>query len=93
MSKRVKIGHVGIDSGTLILIDPCYVKYIKDIHTDDQKTWSHFCKDVLADMDEKYDFVECNEGIIFSNRIGDGSFPVYAHYDEDHRIKKIEVVF
>ena len=90
MSKRVKVGAVGIDSGTLILIDPCYIKYIEDIHGSDQG-WSNFCKNVLGDMENEV--TEHNNGIIFSNRIGDGEFPVYATYDKDNRLKKLEVVF
>lgn len=97
MTKRVKVGSVGIDSGTLILIDPCYIKYIKDIHTDDQKTWNNFCKDVLFPMHQNQTdhngVNDVQDGIVFSNRIGDGYFPVYATYDNEGEIKKLEVVF
>ncbi len=87
----VKIGEVGIDSGTLILIDPCYIKYIHDLH--DAEKWESFCKNVLFPPHEsKDDFAEVENGIVFSNHIGDGSFPVYATKDKEG-IKKVEVVF
>jgi len=92
MTKRVKIGEVGIDSGTLILIDPCYIKHTPLLHHDDK--WRDFCENVLFPMhDEKISATEYNLGVVFSNRIGDGSFPVYAHLDKNNAIKKIEVVF
>ncbi len=90
---RKQIGNCGVDAGCLIIIDPCYIKHIPDLHTDDR--WLEFCKviEATAHTRERGGQIHDGGGGVIVSTGGDGSFPVYAHYDEDGRITKVEVVF
>ena len=95
--KRIKkgryfIGEVGVDSGMVMIIDPCYIKGIKSVHSNDN--WKDFCeicsKSGIFETGEPF---EIQGGIVSSNHIGDGGFPVYGTFDNDGRVSKLEVLF
>jgi len=96
MKKReVEIGTVGVDSGTLLLIDPCYLKYIKELREGDfEEGWQKFCKNTLFPM-HNYEISADTiaDGVVFTTAYGDGGFPVVATVDDENRILKIEVKF
>jgi hypothetical protein len=82
--KEVLIGKIGVDSGTIMICDPCYV--IKD--------WDEF----WPRMPEEYGMIaEKKEEepllMVGSTAIGDGMYPVYAKYDENGRLIAYEVKF
>ena len=100
MEKKIKvvktfkqIGVVGVDSGTLMIIDPCYVE-------DNLEKWNDgLCDKVINLTDNEKQAGQMNykkghEGlaVVFNSGMGDGLYPVYAHYQDD-RITKIEIVF
>jgi hypothetical protein len=71
-TETIKLGRIGVDSGTMMLCDPCYVigKETKD--------WTTVCEE-LKQMEEGL-ILNVNDhnfanGAIFSTG-GDGSFPV-----------------
>ena len=37
-----KVAQCGVDSGQIIIIDPCYIKDYPEFHND--KGWDHYCK-------------------------------------------------
>jgi hypothetical protein len=88
--ERKLIGHVGVDSGTLMIADPCYV-------TGDRWTKDDYDKYVVC-MDE-YTQVNNKHGAsiatIFSSGFGDGVYGVYATYKNcgkwGKRIAKVEI--
>ena len=148
MSKKL-LGHVGVDSGQLMVTDPCYInmfkinefnpqsKYydkVKDktvIYPDDfqnyeddiidgyNKNMNTLIKDKLfiqvkdEIIDSSYSFVgACHQssktenqggelgnglGLSFATGFGDGSYPVYAYYEDVNgwgkRVSKIEIEF
>ena len=89
---RKKIGSCGVDAGCLILIDPCYLKYLPDL----DKGWDKFCDSVLRpvihDSPNHGGQVHYGGGGVLVSTMGDGNFPVMATYDEDNCITKIEIL-
>ena len=147
---KVLIGKVDVDSGQLIVTDPCYLNQFKineynptrkyvcvtdkkkiiewprdfynyedDIIDGYNKNMNTLIKDKLfiqvkdEIIDSSYSYVgACNQstknenqggelshglGLSFSTGFGDGTYPVYAHYEDvngwGRRIKKIEIEF
>jgi len=92
--KRRKIGTAGVDAGVLMIIDPCYVKYLHDLHSAD--TWGKFCEEVIQPLWQPPHLggeIPMGGGGVIVSTGGDGGFPVYATYDEDGMITKVEVIF
>ena len=146
---RVLIGKVGVDSGGLMVTDPCYLKQfkineydpkskyydkVKDktvIHPDDfydyeediidgynknmntlvkEKVFEEV-KELMNDKSYSYTGACCQTlenpnkggelgnglGLSFATGFGDGSYPVYAYYEDVNgwgkRVSKIEIEF
>ena len=79
------VGEVGVDSGMILMIDPCYIKRMRLLHNEDD--WQEFCKCITFEPQE------IGGGLMTSNHIGDGGFPVYATYNSEGGITKIEIRF
>lgn len=90
---KKQIGVVGVDSGTLIVLDPCYME-------ENFETWDEgLCDKVIALTDNEkqagqFNFKKGHAGlaVVFNSGMGDGLYPVYAHYSGS-TITKIEIVF
>jgi hypothetical protein len=148
--KNKLIGHVGVDSGQLLLCDPCYIdsqwekEDFEDLRRYQHKDTKHvlqYLKDFVnyqepmeefggRNMNELIDTGEWIElpygptqhpfsynacaqatlsedghgqlnyklghpgvGVAFSTAIGDGYYPVYAVYDDEGNLLKVEVQF
>jgi hypothetical protein len=91
------IGYVAVDSGQLILCDPCYIesewKVIKEYAPSggsDGNTYpfdyNGACGATMSkEMAGQLDFTTGypGAGVAFSSGLGDGYYPVYATYIED----------
>lgn len=90
---KKQVGKCGVDAGTLIIIDPCYLKYMpKSVILDEN--WGQWCNDVLIPTTKGPDLggqVDYGGGGVLVSSGGDGSFPVYVYYDEDGCVAKIEI--
>lgn len=94
------IGHVAVDSGQLLLCDPCYIhsqwermEYDKENLT---KTLSYngCCHATMSEQrcgELLFPLGHPGAGICFESGIGDGLYPVYAKY-EGVRIAEVKVV-
>jgi hypothetical protein len=117
------VGHIGVDSGSIMVIDPCYFNSPERWNLEHLEKLEGFAKEheakgeirmadntrrfakekremhnIVADWDSyctesTHTAREYAGGVITPTRNGDGQFPVYAHYDKDNKIKKLEVVF
>lgn len=79
------IGYVGVDSGTVMIGDPCYVVPDED--------WSDFCSeyDGKGGFDKR--FAEMDDGYIaVTTAHGDGEYAVEARYDGP-RIVELRIKF
>jgi hypothetical protein len=84
------IGYCGVDSGQILLIDPCYVW--KDNFTGiGEPTGGNYdaaCRITLSDQQAG----EVAGGVVTSTAYGDGSYPVTATYS-GNRIVSITIDF
>ena len=83
---RKKIGECGVDSGQILLIDPCYV--YKDEYGSGGD-YDECCKITLSEDKAG----ETMLGVVTSTYSGDGVYPVYATTDEHGGIMSVEIVF
>jgi hypothetical protein len=72
--------EVLVDSGQLMLIDPCYVL--------DGEKYTEACKRTI-ETDEGYG--EFEGGIVFGTTWGDGRYKVYKELNEAGRVARITV--
>ena len=102
------VGRVGVDAGMVMVGDPCYLSNYGKKSSDGfewvegeveaQKTANEFeysysgaCAATLSDNSAG----ELGNGsaVAVSSGYGDGQYPVYAHYNHEGRIERLEVVF
>lgn len=87
---KKQVGSCGVDAGCLIIIDPCYLKYLPD----SDKDWDKWCDDIIGPQTSSPELggpVSYGGGGVIVDSGGDGSFPVYIYYDEDGCVAKIEI--
>lgn len=96
----VLIGHVGVDSGQLMVCDPCYIK--ADDWADESFApanavngkypfnYNGACGATLSD-ESAGELGTFGTGVAFASGWGDGNYPVYATYI-DGRIARVEIV-
>jgi hypothetical protein len=85
---RKKLGSVGVDSGQLVLVDPCY---IDNPGIWDSGTYGKVCEVTLGD--NRGGAVPPGFLVAFSTGYGDGAYDVWATYNKDGLIAKVEVIF
>jgi len=91
-----EIGVCGVDSGQLMIIDPCYLSDWRDGELDlngeeapDKNSYDAVCRTTLA---QPMMAGETREGgVVFSSGYGDGSYPVMAYYNADSVITEIRI--
>jgi len=93
--ERVKIGIVGVDSGQLMIMDPCYA--IGDSGFGTQEDYKKACEvshPVGGQL--KYKMGHDGLGVVFSSGFGDGTYDVYATIKDcgtwGKRVTKVEVI-
>ena len=94
MKKNLKrkpevVGKIGVDSGLCWIGDPCYI--ISSTGERRFESWKNFCSE-LQDLEK--DNYPTNVAFPYDDGgIGDGCYPVIAHFNRDGRISKIEINF
>lgn len=89
--KRELIGRVGVDSGQLMIIDPCNIE-----NQDVGEQIMGITNNENQAGQLKYNMGHDGLGVVFSSGLGDGKYDVYATYhdleDWGERITKVEIV-
>ena len=93
MKKKV-IGQVGVDSGSLLISDPCYINDHFSIEGED-------IYNIYPDKDRHRQIstqaskntIKIPIAMTVQTGWGDGVYPVTAHYNKDGRIAKVEINF
>lgn len=101
MIKKTIIGYCGVDSGQLLITDPCYLKEWKNNKHDANTPPDHFsysgaCQQTLSKemAGQLRNSLNIPIAVATSTGYGDGVYPVYAVYNEDGtRIAKIIIDF
>lgn len=93
-NKFQKVGTICVDSGQVMLIDPCYIKEGFDNSPSDKPglNYAGACKTTLT----KEGFGEFGgDSMAFATRTayGDGVYPVYIKRDEDGTILEMKIKF
>lgn len=92
---RKLVGVCAVDSGQIMLTDPCYVKYFVDgeeyAPTVSEEThpysYNGACGASLSEAGGgqlRFGLGHAGAGVCVSTGIGDGLFPVYLEYDEEY---------
>lgn len=104
---RKLIGHVSVDSGTIMIIDPCYVlpddrgdgddglNYPTECHPDspfNDSPSSVYLRAVGHTAENGDRYGAWHLGMITGTYYGDGSYPVYAEI-EGSRVRRITIDF
>jgi len=92
--KKMIIGQVGVDSGSILISDPSYINDAFSIEGDD-------IYDIYPDQDrhrqistkETKNTTRIPIAMTLQTGYGDGVYPVTAHYNKDGRIAKVEIDF
>lgn len=75
-TKKELVGYCGVDSGQLMITDPCYAL--------DDKTYRKVCERTLADQIGEVVIKNiAGNCVAFGTNTGDGSYPVYVERHED----------
>jgi hypothetical protein len=91
--ERVLIGHVPVDSGQMMVVDPCYIR--------DNDFYGNACSASLSDNQAGAFSVTGNssfaDAVCSSTGYGDGMYPVFIEYEDcgdwGRRVKSITVEF
>ena len=98
--EEVKIGVVGVDSGQLMICDPCYLsEYENTAYSPENEDPSKFTYDTVCRKtvgEPGYGQLEFSQGnpglaVAFSSGYGDGLYPVYAVI-EHGRVMEVRIV-
>ena len=81
--KYVKLGVVGVDSGQLMVCDPCYISEdsIKDI-----LSYDTIC---ATEHQLNYRLGHAGLGVVFPSGFGDGLYAVYGSSNKEGRIASV----
>ena len=105
MTTKTLIGQVAVDSGQIMIIDPCYIGgnfntdfdppeggEFNDTPTQDEyeMNYNGCCHATLSK--KGYGSIE-NLAIACSTLYGDGVYPVYAEFDNRDRVKTLTIDF
>jgi hypothetical protein len=101
MKKRELLGYVGVDSGQLLITDPCYIsdfknnEYAAPHETKQGKTEYSYAGACHATLGEKqggslFNDIGAELGVAFSSGYGDGVYPVYVEYNDDPKDKRVK---
>ena len=97
--RKTKLGIVGVDSGHLLICDPCYlgshsafkfenITGALGLNSGNPKRWKKFAQ-------LRYDLGRPGAGIVFESGLGDGTYEVWAKVGKvnglGERIKEVTV--
>ena len=97
---EVLIGHIGVDSGQMMLCDPCYINGNWDTtqadfdcieQHKDEFSYGGACQATLSE--KKAGVLESGLGAVCATGYGDGSYPVYVRYNSEGRVVEMRIEF
>lgn len=99
MSTRTKIGAVNVDSGSLMIVDPCHIDGAWDSKPPKGGIHSKSYLEVMSVLDQSRSgpILHASDGktglgICLSTEWGDGEYEVFSVRGEQGELEKIEIV-
>lgn len=93
---RELIGHVDVDSGQVLIVDPCYLEDFDnetEYMGDDTDIAGAFGYSGVSSLTVKHSYGQVEHGAVASSTAyGDGSYPVYAEVERGV-VKRLVVDF
>ena len=89
-----KIGECGVDSGTIMIIDPCYV--LRDEEYDKQQpSYQQFLAqaDTVRQDGSSFGYLSFNLGVIAETLYGDGTYNVFARLNSNGQVCQMLIDF
>jgi len=109
MTKKTKklIGYCGVDSGSIMITDPCYLGAWKDNEPFQEKekgedgnySYRGACEKTCGNdqAGQLLNEIGAKMAVVSTTGFGDGVYPVYAEYDQvsskETRIKSLTIKF
>ena len=95
---RKQVGVIGVDTGLCWIGDPCHVLHADPAPEAVGRDWDEFCARLMhAGPRPAAQFWHGRRhhglGVCVSTGYGDGSYPVYATFDEQGRVAEVRVEF
>lgn len=95
-----EIGAIGVDSGQMMLIDPCYIaQFLSDEFGEDSAeplSYSNACRitmDAGAGLLSYGHLSDTGMAAVCSTGLGDGIYPVYVTVNAAGRITSMRILF
>jgi hypothetical protein len=92
------IGECGVDSGQLMVTDPCYLEsWVANEYEDgigeSNYSYAGACKATLSEKNagQLHNSHGMSIGVAFSSGYGDGVYPVFAKKDKHGRIVEVKI--
>ena len=95
--RRVRLGLCSVDSGTLMVVDPCYVDAGSRRRGLREEEWRNplnveYGRLYRTNDEEGLARAAVRAGIVFSTQIGDGEYPVEAVLDDAGMLLRVEIL-
>jgi hypothetical protein len=98
----VKFGEAPVDSGQLLVMDPCYIEsdMASDPHSTNHAPFYREVMRVTLGFDPEVDVMpapnalqagEVRGAVAFSTQVGDGRYPVYGVYDQRGNLLRVVI--
>lgn len=84
-------GYCGVDSGQILLIDPCYV-WKDPFNLGGEPTGGDYDASARITLSDK-GYGPVAGGVVTSTAYGDGSYPVYVEVNSQGRVQRAIIVF
>jgi hypothetical protein len=99
-NKTKYAGRCGVDSGQIMVIDPCYAFNDNFNSMSSPPTGGNYdaiCRVSLADLFGEFPLpangYSGNVGVVTSSGYGDGNYPVFVDVNEDGRVVELRIAF
>lgn len=92
---RKHIGHVSVESGRLMVVDPIFMKqwqageFLEEV-PGVLNSYDEACK--ITMQEPFYGWMLSGEALIVAPPDGDGTYPVYGYFTEDGSCVKLDIV-
>ena len=94
----VSAGRVGVDSGQIMVVDPCYIGNDFDNNQGGQ-AWEpaaysgQLNYQGVSAISLASNFGQASEAVVTSSGYGDGVYPVEVRLNEDNRVMELRIKF